>query len=184
MKRFLIAIILSLAFSWNCVAQQAAANDSAPASKEDVERYLQAINYRDMMNKMIDAMSTPMRQMVHEQYMKDKDKLPADFEAQTNKKTEEMMKDMPWEEMIQAMVPSYQKHFTKGDMDSLTAFYTSPTGAKVLREMPAIAAESMQTMMPIVRKHIEAVNQSLQQQIAEILKQSQKTQSLSPDVKN
>ena len=137
-----------------------------------------------MINKMIGTMTAPMHQMVHEQYMKDKDKLPADFEAQTNQKADAMMKDMPWDEMIKAMVPSYQKHFTKGDMDTLTAFYTSGTGEKVLREMPAIMAESMQTMMPIVRKHIEAVNQSLQQQIAEMLQQSQKTQSQSPDVKN
>lgn len=181
MNRFLIAIILCLAFSWNCVAQQA---EDIPATKEDVERYLQAINYHDMLNKMIEAMAQPMHQMVHEDYMKDKDKLPADFEAQTNQKVDTMMKNMPWDEMTQAMVPSYQKHFTKGDMDSLTAFYTSPTGEKVLREMPAIMAESMQTMMPIMRKHMEAVNQSLQQQIADMLRQSQKAPSQSPAVKN
>jgi len=184
MKRFLIAVILSLAFCWNCVAQQAATNNDAPASKEDVERYLEAINYHDMLNKMIDVMSVPMHQMVHEQYMKDQDKLPADFEAQTNQKVDAMIKDMPWDDMTQAMVPSYQKHFTKGDMDTLTAFYTSPTGEKVLREMPAIMAESMRTMTPIMQKHMEAVNRSVHQQIAEMLKQSERTQSQSPTEKN
>jgi hypothetical protein len=184
MRRFLIAIILSLAFSWNCVAQQVDANTDAPASKEDVERYLQAINYRDMLNKMIDAMSTPMHQMVHEQYMKDKDRLPSDFEAQTNQRVDAMIKDMPWDDMTQAMVPSYQKHFSKGDLETLTAFYTSPTGEKVLREMPAIMAESMRTMTPIMQKHMEAVNRKVQQQIAGMLKQSQKTQSQNPTVKD
>jgi uncharacterized protein len=184
MRRSLIAVILSLAFCWNCVAQQAATNTDAPASKEDVERYLQAINYQDMLNKMIDVMSAPMHQMVHEQYIKDQDKLPADFEAQTNQKVDAMIKDMPWDDMTQAMVPSYQKHFTKGDMDTLTAFYTSPTGQKVLREMPAIMAESMQTMVPIMQKHMEAVNRSVKQQIAGMLRQSQKTQNQNPTVKN
>jgi len=184
MRRFLIALILSLAFCWNCVAQQAATNADAPASKEDVERYLQAINYRDMLNKMIEAMSTPMHQMVHEQYIKDKDRLPVDFEMQTNHRVDAMIKDMPWDDMTQAMVPSYQKHFTKGDMETLTAFYTSPTGAKVLHEMPAIMAESMQTMVPIMQKHMEAVNRSVHQQIAEMLKQSQKPQNQNPTVKN
>ena len=184
MKRFLIAVILSLAFSWNCVAQQAATQADVPASKEDVERYLQAINYHEMLNKMIAVMSAPMHQMVHEQYMKDKERLPSDFEAQTNQRVDAMIKDMPWDDMTQAMVPSYQKHFTKGDMESLTAFYTSPTGEKVLREMPAIMAESMRTMTPIMQKHMEAVNRSVQQQIAEMVKQSEKTQIQNPTVKN
>jgi hypothetical protein len=69
-------------------------------------------------------------------------------------------------------------------METLTAFYTSPTGEKVLREMPAIMAESMRTMTPIMQKHMEAVNRSVQQQIAGMLKQSQKTRIQNPTVKN
>lgn len=172
MKRFWIAMVLCLAFSWSCFAQQVA---DPPATREDVERYLQAINYRDMINKMIDAMSAPMHQMVHDEYQKDKDRLPADFEAQPNKKTDEMMRNIPWDEMIEAMVPSYQKHFTKSDMDNLVAFYSGPTGQKVLREMPAIMGETMQSVMPIMKKRMEAVNQNVQQQIADVLKESQKT---------
>ena len=34
--------------------------------------------------------------------------------------------------MMQSMVPAYQKHFTKGDIDNLVAFYSSPTGEKVI----------------------------------------------------
>jgi hypothetical protein len=61
--------------------------------------------------------------------------------------------------MMQAMVPAYQKHFTKADMDNLVAFYSSPTGEKLLREMPSIMAESMQDMMPIMTKYTESVKQ-------------------------
>jgi hypothetical protein len=50
--------------------------------------------------------------------------------------------------------------------------------------MPAIMAESMQTMVPIMQKHMEAVNRSVKQQIAGMLRQSQKTQSQNPTVKN
>ena len=83
---------------------------------------------------------------------------------------DDMVKDMPFDEMIQAMVPTYQKHFTKGDMDSLLAFYTSPTGQKLLRELPAITAESMTAMMPIMRQHMDAMTRRLQQQTDEMLK--------------
>jgi len=123
-----------------------------------------------MMLKMMDAMAKPMHQLVHDRYLKEKDKLPADFEARMNKMMDDMMKDMPFDEMMQAMVPTYQKHFTKGDMDALVTFYSSPTGQKLLREMPAITAEAMTAMMPIMRQHIDAANRRLQQQTDEMLK--------------
>ena len=40
--------------------------------------------------------------------------------------------------------------------------------------MPAIMGESVQTMMPIMQKHMESVNQRLQLEIADMLKKSQK----------
>jgi hypothetical protein len=84
------------------------------------------------------------------------------------------MKSMPFDEMMQSMVPTYQKHFTKGDIDSLVAFYSSPVGQKLLREMPAIMGEAMEAMMPIMRQHMDAMNQRLQQEVADMLKNSQK----------
>jgi hypothetical protein len=172
MKRFLLAAIFCLAFTSHALAQDAAA--TAPASKEDVERYLQTMHSHDMMQNMIVAMAKPMHQMLHDQFLKQKDKLPADFETRMNKMMDEMMKDMPFDEMMQAMVPSYQKHLTKGDVDSLVAFYSSPTGQKVLRELPAIMGEAMEAMMPIMRRQMDTMNQRVQQEVADMIKNSQK----------
>jgi uncharacterized protein len=181
-KRFLVTAILCFTFTWTCLAQQSIAD--SPATKEDVERYLQTVHSREMINQMMDAMSKPMHQMVHDEYMKNRDKLSADFEAQTNKRMDSMLKDMPWDEMLQAMVPTYQKHLTKGDIDALVAFYSSSTGQKLLRELPSMMSESMQSTMPIMRKHMERVNQSLKEEIAEALKKSQKVSSQSPALQN
>jgi hypothetical protein len=177
MNRFLLAVIFCLASTSNTFAQDAA---SAPASKEDVQRYLEAMHSHDMMQNMIVAMAKPMHQMMHDQYIKDKDRLPADFEARMNKMMDQMMKEMPFDEMMQSMVPTYQKHFTKGDIDSLVAFYSSPVGQKLLREMPAIMGEAMEAMMPIMRQHMDAMNQRLQQEVADMLKNSQKKPAQNP----
>jgi len=168
MKRFLVAAILCVSFACSGLAQDTGAN--APASKEDVERYLDAVHSHDMMEKIMETMAKSMQQMTYERYLRDKDKLPADFEARTNKMMNAMMKDMPFDEMIQAIVPTCQKHFTKGDMDALVAFYTSPTGQKLLRETPAITGEAMTAMMPIMRQHMDAMNRRLQQQTDEMMK--------------
>lgn len=140
------------------------------------------MHLHDMMLQMIDAMAKPMHQMVHDQCVKDKDKLPDDFEAQMNKMMDDMLKDMPWDEMIQAMAPAYQKHMTKGDLDAIVAFYSSPTGQKLLREMPAITAESMQTMMPIMERYMEKVQGRIQDETVAMLKKAEKAPA--PSTKN
>ena len=171
MKRLIISAILCLTFCLTGFAQQ---NDDTPASKEDVQRYLDAVHSHDMMQKMVDAMAKPMHQMVHEQYLRDKDKLPPDFEERMNKLMDGMFRDMPWDEMMQAMVPSYQKHLTKGNIDDLVTFYSTPTGQKLLREMPDIMADAMQAMMPILRTYMAKVQDRVQEQTAQMLRESKK----------
>lgn len=174
MKRLLTTVLLCLAFTSMGVAQQ---NDaSAPASKEDVENYLQAIHSHDMMRKMMDSMAAPMNKMMQEQYQKNKDKLPPDFEARMEKQIDGMLRDLPFDQILQAMVPAYQKHFTKADITALTAFYMSPTGQKLLREMPAIMAESMDSIMPLMQRYMEKITQRAQDDLAAALKDSGKSQ--------
>jgi uncharacterized protein len=168
-KRLLIAALLCAGFSWTGLAQTAA---DAPATKEDVERYFQAVHSHDMMLKMMEAMSAPMHQTTHEQCERDKDKLPADCEERINKLLDGMMKEIPFDEMVEAMVPAYQKHFTKGDMDALIAFYSAPTGQKVLRELPAVTAEGMEAMMPIMRKSVDRMTERAEKEVAQMMKGS------------
>lgn len=182
MKNFFLCVSLCFGLILPAVSQQP---EEVPASREDVEKYLHAIHSHEMMQQMAVAMSKPMHKMVHDQYVKDKDKLPADFEDRMNKIMDNMMKEMRFDEMIDAMVPTYQKHFTKGDMDALTAFYSAPVGQKVLRELPSIMSESMENMMPIMRKNIEHMSEQVQEQIAEMMKQSPHgTGQPSPSTKN
>lgn len=169
MSRFLSLVSLCFFLASFGFAQTPA---DAPASKADVENYLQAVHSHEMMKQMVEAMAKPMHQMAHEQCAKDKDRLPADCEARMNKVMDDMMKQMPWDEMMDAMIPAYEKHFTKGDMDALTAFYSAPTGQKILRELPAILSESMETMMPIMRRSVDHMTEGVQEQVAQMKKDS------------
>ena len=55
MKLSLLAAILFLSTGWTCAAQESAAD--APATKEDIQKYLQIMHSQDMMTKMVEAMS-------------------------------------------------------------------------------------------------------------------------------
>lgn len=174
MKNILVTLLLCLALCATGLAQIPA---DQPATKADIDRYLEATHSHEMMRQMAMAMSKPMQKMVHEQYEKNKDRLPEDFEAHTNKEMEDMLNNIPWDDMLEAMMPAYQKHFTKSDMDALTAFYSSPTGQKVLREMPGLMADAMEMIMPIMNKHVEKVTRRLQDDLLATLKESEKLQT-------
>jgi len=177
-RRILLAVLSCLVLALTCVAQQSPSDQ--PATQADVERLFQSMHTREMMDKMITAMAGPMHQMMHEEYLKNQDKLPPDFETHMTAILDGMMKDMPWDEMMQAMIPAYQKHFTKGDVDTVSAFYASPTGQKMLREMPAITAESMSGMMPIMQKYMDQIKNRIANETTAMLRNAQKESGKAP----
>ena len=180
MKRIFLALSICLLCALSGFAQQSQADP--PASKEDVLRYLEVMHARETTAQTVEAMIKPVHQMLHEQYLKDKDKLPANFEEHMNKMMDEWLKSFPWDDLLQSMVPVYQKYFTKGDIDTVIAFYSGPVGQKLLRQMPAIMADSMQTMMPLLQRHLAKLKDRMQEEVAQIIKESggkpdQKSQS-------
>jgi hypothetical protein len=167
MRRVFLAVLVFASLTCTVCAQS---DPAAPASKADIQRLFDAMHTRQMIHQMMNSMSQPMHQMAHEQCQKNADKMPPDCEQRLTTMMDNMFANMPWDEMIDAMMPAYQKHFTRGDIDAFVAFYNSPAGQKLLGEMPAITAESMQDMMPIMRRYMETVQSQVEAQMADMAK--------------
>lgn len=167
MKRTILALVVCLLLGSAGFAQQNAAD--APASKEDVQRYLDAMHIRDTLKSTLDLMTKQMHKMVHDMVQKQQG-LPSDFEARMEKTTDDMFRDFPVDEYLDAVAPVYEKHLTKGDVDALVTFYSSPTGQKVLKEMPSMMAEAMQAATPIVQKMMAKAVERVQTEIAQAQK--------------
>jgi hypothetical protein len=167
MKRPALVLLACLLFASISFAQQ---NDAdAPASKADIERYLDTMHARDMTKNMMATMATQTQKMTHDLVAKQAN-LPPDFEAHMDKMMNDYWKDLPVDDIIDAMIPVYQKHLTKGDVDVLVAFYSGPTGQKVLKEMPAITSESMQAASGIVEKMVAKAVERVNDEIAQMQK--------------
>jgi hypothetical protein len=149
MKHFLLAVIC-LALAAPALAQTA----DEPASRDDIILLLRTMHSHDFTQKIIAAQSAGMRELMRNQVMKEKGSVPADFDSHFDKEMDALLKGMPMDEMMQAMIPAYQKHFTHGDIEAMNAFYASPVGQKVLQELPAVMQEGMQEMMPILTKYV------------------------------
>jgi hypothetical protein len=100
--------------------------------------------------------------------------------AEGDRLMDQVIADLPLDEIIESMIPIYQKHFTRQDMENISAFYASPTGRKFVREMPAMAAESMQANMAIIEKRMEASQRKVQQMMDDIIEKNQKSGERKP----
>ena len=56
----------------------------------------------------------------------------------------ELQKQMDPASVVTLMVPVYDRHFTADEVKQLIAFYETPLGKKVLKELPGVTTESMQ----------------------------------------
>ena len=169
MTRSAVALLICLAFT--CVSYARQDPQDQPATREDINRYIEVMNLRDMTKDMMGAMTKNLHQMTHEM-LKNQPNLPPDAEAQINKMSDAILGDFPVDDLIDAMIPVYQRHLSKGEVDALVAFYSAPTGQKILKEMPAMTAEAMEASSGIAKKMMAKAMQQVQDQIVQMQKQN------------
>ena len=167
MQRLLIALAC-LAFCFSSRASVLAQAADEPASKDDIILYLRTMRSHDLFQRIMEVQSQNMRQLFRDQIKQEKGSVPPDFDAHFKKAMDEMIKGMPIDEITQAMIPAYQKHFTKGDIAAMNTFYSSPVGQKVLQELPAVVQEGSQAAMPILSKYLDESKERMQQELKEM----------------
>jgi hypothetical protein len=146
--------------------------DSASTpSKEEVLKFMDVLHIKAQLNQYFEGVAKQAKLGAEEGF---KDKVPnatPEQLAQVDKFADEMFKNMRVDEMMDAMIPIYQKHLTKEDLDGILAFYASPTGQKLQREQPAMTQESMQVGGEIGRRRIGAMMQQMDEFITKMAQQ-------------
>src|SRR5579863_1715429 len=166
MKPLRISLVLLLLAATTAFAQQAAPGD-APVSKEDIQHLFDVMQIHQQMHQVMDAMMKQQSAMIHETLKKRYPQSSADRIARADQLIAETMKDMPMDAMLDDMIPIYQRHFSKTDIDAMSTFYASPTGQKMMREMPALTSESMQVSYARMQKQVDAIQQRAEQIVKE-----------------
>lgn len=132
----LLVLFVVLLFPISGVAQTPAPAPPA-ASREQVITLMELQGSKALMGQMVEQMlATQVEGM-----KKLRPDIPADF---WNEFTAEMRRQLRVEELLDQMVPIYQRHFSRDDLEQLIAFYRSPVGRKFFSELPLIQREAMQ----------------------------------------
>jgi hypothetical protein len=140
-----------------CVSAQTTVSIAPDAaSKEDVQKLFDVMASRDQVRQLMEQMFAQMRAINRQEMKKKHPDISEEELARAERGSQELIRSFPIDEMLSDMVPVYQRHFTKAEIEELTAFYSSPIGQKFLHEMPAVTAETMKTAMPRIQATVDA----------------------------
>jgi hypothetical protein len=172
MKKLVLLMMLSFVLAVPVVSAAQETSGSDVPDKAEVMKFLDLMHAKAQMVQALDGMAKQMR-IGAEQGFKEKvpDATPEQL-ARVDHIFDDIFKSLPVDDMVDAIVPIYQRHLTKTDLAAITAFYASPAGQKILKEMPAIMSEAMQAGGEIGRKAVAARSQELDQKMAELVKET------------
>jgi hypothetical protein len=155
-NRLLQFCAIALFFAVPVTAQQSPASPAgAPATREDVLRLFAVMHVHEQMRSTMDAMVGQMREMMRETIKKRSPEMTEDQFSKIESMQSDMLKSLDLDGMLDDMIPVYQKHLEKSDVDAMVAFYSAPTGQKLIREQPKMVAESMQAVYARMQKSMD-----------------------------
>jgi uncharacterized protein len=152
------------------------AQSDTPASREDIVKLFEVMNIHEQMRLTMDSVVKQQSKLVHESLQ---NRFPEMTNEQLNRLDsvmKESLRDMPVDGMIDDMIPVYQKHLTKPDVEAMSTFYSTPTGKKLLAEMPAMTSESMQAAYP----RMQAMMDKMMERVEQMANDEQKKAKSSP----
>src|SRR5262249_37793516 len=91
-----------------------------------------------------------------------------------NGMVDDIMADLPIDEMLEAMVPIYQRHLTRSDIEEGIRFYSSPVGQKLLREQPQMIQEGMRAGAQIQQQRMGPIMDKIRERTEKMVEEQEK----------
>jgi uncharacterized protein len=175
-QSLIVVIVLTAA----AFGQQPAAT-SEPATHDDIKHLFAVMHVQEQMRDTMQAMILQQRKVLHAMIKQRHPEMTEEQIEKSEASSEDFVKSLPLEGMLSDMIPVYQKHLTKSDVAAMVRFYSSATGQKLLREQPAMAAESMQAMSARIQKVMDEVMQRAERKPGGISENETSTPAAKPE---
>ena len=167
MRKLATILIFVWTFSFMAVSQTKPADDTTP-SKEQVLKFLEILRVKSQLTLYFNGVAKEAKLGAEDGFKrKVPDATPAQL-AEVDDFAQKLFQGMPIDEMVDAMVPIYQRHLTREDIDSIMAFYSSPVGQKLQQEQPAMMQEGMKAGGEIGRRRLQAMMQQMDEFITKL----------------
>ncbi len=144
MKPILVLLSVLLLACTACLGQQPATDQP---SRDELIKMFDVLRVRQQTENMMETVLAQMKQQLESDIQKRYPNLSPEARAKLEASINDAVKLYPVNEMLDDLIPVYQKHLVKADVDAIIGFYSSSAGQHFLDKMPAMTAEAMQTMM-------------------------------------
>ncbi|HEX7289239.1 MAG TPA: DUF2059 domain-containing protein [Candidatus Angelobacter sp.] len=185
-KLVLVFVVTAGVFSFGqtaaAPAPAPAQSPSAPAQKttarpaasekptqEQVLKLLELLRVRESVQISVDAMKEQVRATAEQSLRESVREPTVEQIRQMNAIVDGVFKELVLDDLIQDVVPVYQKHLTRSDVEAVIAFYTTPAGKKILREQSAMIRESMQATAATQQKKMQLLLVKLEVRMRELI---------------
>ena len=185
MRKIVFCFIISAILCCTVLAQQPAAS-SDQATTADVLQMFKEMHFEQQMSAVQASVNQQMQGMFHNILKGEQsERLPEEKRVKLQEMLSQTMKDAvnvyPVSELINDFAPMYAKYLTKSDVQTITAFYHSPTGQKLLDNAPSITKEAMAVIGPKLQKRMAEYMEKTQKEVAAMMTDSAPAQ---PPTKN
>ncbi len=135
-------------------------------------KFFEVMHLHDQMQLMLQSEQKQINVMLDDMFKKEIPDGTAEQRAQFEKIMDSVMGDVfksyPIDDVLRDMVPVYQSHLSESDLNQIVAFYSSPVGQKVLKELPAMTAEGMRVSYARLQPKIEEMIKNLESQLQQM----------------
>ncbi len=158
-KNLLMIVLLgSITFGSITIAAPVMA---APATDASVRQLLDVMHTKSLLDSITAKMNVVLEQEI-QQSLQGKTPTPAQKRAITNYKNRMQAiyhKAIAWQSMEPKYIQIYRESLSEEDVTAMLAFYKTPAGQDIVREMPTIMnntmlaiRETLQTMIPAIQQ--------------------------------
>lgn len=138
-------------------------------TQEQVLKLLELLRVRESLQIALDAMKEQVRATAEQSLRESVPQPSTEQLRQLNAIVDGVFKELVLDDLLQDVVPVYQKHLTRADVEAVIAFYSSPAGKKIMREQPAMIRESMQATRAGQQKKMELLLVKLDARMRELI---------------
>ena len=174
-----VAFLLLVCGAWAQTASSAPSPQDRP-SQEDVLALFKLMHIREQTASMMKGSENQTKASIRDLVQKRVPDITETQLAELDQMVGELYRHYPVDTILGDMVPVYQKHLTKADVNGIAAFYSSPPGQKLLQEMPAMTEEAIQIAMGRMQTDTEDILVKLDQRVQQMAEENRKKREAAP----
>jgi hypothetical protein len=138
-------LLATLSFLFVSAFAQQPASDQP--SRDELMKMFDVLRVRQQTETVMQTVLGQMKEQLHDDIHKRYPNLTAEASAKLEASINDAVHLYPVNEMLDDLIPVYQKHLAKSDVAAIIGFYSSPAGQNFLDKMPTMTQEAMKTMM-------------------------------------